>query len=479
MPSTASERTLVADLFPGNCWSRNASSLSTEISAAHALLAKAERLLWEGVRPAAATAILAPRSATLWDDLCTLFDNTCIFGKRGNRTRENRGAFGRCCFIPSNIMDSTNSDQAIRTVDYLAEVYGDYHALAQVHHEPVTWIDETALLSNTNKSALDALSSLVLTEPNIPAATVEPVLDWVNAGGHLVVICAAGVLDEYNTPNPKLWQGLGLIEGGGGSTLPEDYANWAPASRMNVHVAGELILAANGTGSADYAGLDVTAYGRRCMPGLPNDTGSIRHTTKVEAEVKDVTVLATFSDGATAVSLKHLGQGSVIYFAWLPGVSHLAAMQPSARLAVPRAPDLISDASKWLAAAVGMRRRAAPARAAAAADVALVETPLLLSATGAVVTVLDWRPRGATWKAPLILNVTLPFAPTAVESALHGELHWVPAVVTAPPDIEAAGWYRGTVKVTAPPETHGADYISFAVGPHLPRRAAGDAAARL
>ena len=72
---------------------------------------------------------------------------------------------------------------------------------------------------------------------------------------------------------------------------------------------------------------------------------------------------------------------------------------------------------------------------------------------GAVVTLLDWRPHNAAWKpALLVLNVTLPFVPLSVESALHGALHWVP-VVPAP----GGGFYSGLVEVEAPPTTHGAD----------------------
>jgi hypothetical protein len=439
-------------MFPGNCWSANTSALAVEISDAHALLAKAERLLWEGVRPAASVAILAPRSATPWDDLCSLYDDTCIFGKRGNRSRENLGASGKCCFTPSNIMDSTNVDQTIRTVDYLAEVYGVYHALAQVHNTPTTWIDETAVVSNA--SAMQALSTLVMTEPNIPAATVAPILDWVHAGGNLVVVCAAGVLDEYNQPAPLLWQGLRLLKGGAGSTSPEDFSKWAPASRMNVHVAGELIIVANGTGSTpELTDLTVAAYGRRCVSGLPPIAAN-----------EDSTVLATFSDGTAAVSSTTVGHGSVVYFSWLPGVSHVAAMEPSSRLPVPRAPDLISDASKWLAAAVSLARNPTAPTAAAAANAPLVETPLLLSTYGAVVTVLDWRPHDATWKQTLVLNVTLPFAPQSVESALHGELHWAPIV-----PARGGGFYGGLVQVEAPPSAHGADFISF----HRPNAGGG------
>lgn len=434
----------------GNCWSKNTSSLAADIAAAHALLAKAEELLFLGRRPPASVAILAPRSATPWDDLCSLYDDTCIFGTRGNRTRENLGAFGKCCYTPGNIMDSTNADQQIRTVDYLAEVYGDYHALAQVHNIPVSWVDETAVATNAS-AAFRTLSTLVITEPNIPAAAVTPIIEFVRGGGHLVLICAAGALDEYNQPNPLLWQAMGLLHGDAGSTSPADYSSWAPASRMNIHVTGELSLAANGTGSAPgTADLTIAAYGRRCTSGLPS-----------EAAVPS-SVLGTFADGTTAVNSVAVGRGSVVHFAWLPGVSHLAAMEPSPRLPIPRTPEVISDASRWLAWAVSLGKRSYPPTSgtwAARVNVSLVETPLLLSEKGAVVTVLDWRPHNtATTQEPagLMLNVTLPFAPVSVKSALHNAaLQWVPQL----PVI--SGSYTGLVLVVAPPNTHGADFISF------------------
>lgn len=139
----------------GNCWARGNESLqlALQIQSAHLLLAKAEELLWSGQRPAAAVAILAPRSAQPWDDLCSLFDDTCLFGKRGYRTRKNLGAAGKCCHSPTSIMDCTNFNQAERTVDYMTEVFGTYHALAQVHNIPVDFVDETLLAYNTSKMA--------------------------------------------------------------------------------------------------------------------------------------------------------------------------------------------------------------------------------------------------------------------------------------------------------------------------------------
>ena len=156
--------------FPGNCWARGNDSLqlAPQIQTAHSLLAKAEELLWLGQRPAAAVAILAPRSAQPWDDLCTMFDDTCLFGKRANRTRKNLGAAGKCCKSPTNIMDCTNFNQAERTVDYMSEVFGTYHALVQVHNTAVEFIDETTLAHNRSK--MGQFSTVILVSSRVGSA---------------------------------------------------------------------------------------------------------------------------------------------------------------------------------------------------------------------------------------------------------------------------------------------------------------------
>ena len=69
-----------------------------------------------------------------------------------------------------------------------------------------------------------------------------------------------------------------------------------------------------------------------------------------------------------------------------------------------------------------------------------VETPMLLSSAGAVVTVLNWRDDVFSAQYPLEINVTLPFKPASVESVEHGPLTATPAV-GAPP---------GTVTVRVP-----------------------------
>ena len=90
------------------------------------------------------------------------------------------------------------------------------------------------------------------------------------------------------------------------------------------------------------------------------------------------------------------------------------------------------DASKWLAAAVELARN--PSRGGevtATVNAPLVETPILTSTHGAVVTILDWWPSGVLRDA-LTLMMTLPFALISAQSGSIGAhqkilLVWKPA----------------------------------------------------
>ena len=216
-----------------------------------------------------------------------------------------------------------------------------------------------------------------------------------------------------------------------------------------MHVAGEDVwgpsTVVNGSGLPPAHGdLAVKAFGRTCLAGA-DDGGS-------------GSVLATFTDGSTAVSMHKLGDGSVVRFSWWPGVSHSAAMYPGRDPPSGQArPTMLTDASRWLAVAVALARNPAQTAAATATvDVALVETPVLISSLGAVVTILDWRPAGAADRStPLLLNVTLPFSPNLVESASAGKLTWTPK------GPSSGSWHSGVVEVPPPSATHAADFVSF------------------
>lgn len=263
----------------------------------------------------------------------------------------------------------------------------------------------------------------------------------------MILSCAGAVLDEYNTPTPKVWQELGLLPTG---PTPTEFQSWAPASRMNVHVAGSDIWSAatvsNGSGLPPlYNNLEVRAFGRRCLGSREaQPAGSADSATDAE------TVLARFSDGSTAVSIRDLGRGSVVRFSWLPGVSHLSASAKPKGAPGSPAPSALTAAAQWLNEMVKLARNPAPP--VVTADVPLVETPILLSHLGAVVTVLDWRPSASRSKE-LVLNVTIPFQPHAIHSAQSGALTWQPQ------SYVAGNGHTGSVLLTTPRD--GADYVSF------------------
>jgi len=68
------------------------------MSRVHAMLAKADDLLWPGRKPQAQVAILQPRSSEVWD--------------------------------PLGVSDATNNDLNRLTVDYMAEIHDLYPAAA-------------------------------------------------------------------------------------------------------------------------------------------------------------------------------------------------------------------------------------------------------------------------------------------------------------------------------------------------------------
>ena len=149
------------------------------------------------------------------------------------------------------------------------------------------------------------------------------------------------------------------------------------------------------------------------------------------------------SSARACVSRREEGKGK--------GGKEPAASRLTRRPERTRAP----DAARWLAEMVELARHPAPQQTAVVTvDVPLVETPILLSSLGAVVTVLDWRPPTSR-SQELILNVTLPFEPHMVDSAQGGALAWQPHTDTP----VAGSWHTGSVVLTTPRD--GADYVSF------------------
>jgi hypothetical protein len=205
--------------FPGNCYSENAKVLR-KMAEAHAMIGKAEDLLWEGKRPRPQVAILAPRSAELWD--------------------------AKDIPIPNQIQDATNTNLNAATVDYMAEVYDLYLAL-QHANIPVDFADEDDL----SPDGLKPYRVVYVTEPNIPVEGQRGLAEWLRAGGTLVTVTGAGARDRYDEPCAVLSNATGVVE--------------EPRERMLVPSLDALPEAGKGTGRFG----DFTAIGPRGLLSAP------------------------------------------------------------------------------------------------------------------------------------------------------------------------------------------------------------------
>jgi hypothetical protein len=166
--------------FPGNCYSERAAVLP-QMAEAHRMIGAAEDVLWPGKPPRSEVAILAPRSAEMWD--------------------------AKEVVLPNQIQDATNNDLNRATVDYMAEVFDLYLAL-QHANIPVEFIDEDDL----SPQGLKPYRVLYVTEPNIPVEGQQGIVDWVRAGGTLATVSGAGQGDRYDEPCAVFCQAAGIQE---------------------------------------------------------------------------------------------------------------------------------------------------------------------------------------------------------------------------------------------------------------------------
>ena len=127
--------------------------LLVKLAEAHRMIGKAEDLLWPGKRPRAQVAILAPRSAELWDKTIS------------------------------------------PAPGYLAEEANVYRAL-QKANVPADFVEEDDL----SPKGLGSYKVLYVTEPNIPAEFQKGLLAWIQGGGTLAISQGAGAADRYNDP---------------------------------------------------------------------------------------------------------------------------------------------------------------------------------------------------------------------------------------------------------------------------------------
>src|SRR5262249_32786833 len=141
--------------FPGNTYSEIPHILP-KLAEAYRMIASAEEVLWPGREPSAQVAILAPRSAEMWDEADTTAKTT-------------------------QISDATNTNLNAHTVDYMAEL-ADLYLAFQHANVPVDFIDEDDLRPNI----LAHYRAVYLTEPDIPREDQERLEPGLKTVAHLL-----------------------------------------------------------------------------------------------------------------------------------------------------------------------------------------------------------------------------------------------------------------------------------------------------
>eukprot|EP01050_Picozoa_sp_SAG11_P008314 SAG11_NODE_725_length_7518_cov_3.706025_3_plen_365_part_00 len=318
---------------------------------------------------------------------------------------------------------SRSADMTEHASDYAAEVLGEYILLAIHANIQVDMLDEEMVLEPEN---LVPLKLLVITQPNVPDSAMVAVEAWVRGGGTLLTTSGAATADRLNDSSKILRNLTGIVE----KPRPRLNINYATdpnycccppctgtaAAPTTVLRPGDRAFPTAATGTISWPG-NCAAGGGSCrasdapLVGSFNAVG-IRSETEPKNERADasMTTLGTFSDGSAAVLRATVAKGATVHFNFLPGLSYIPNATNWGRLALPSEfPTTLRDALVAAATDAGVKP-------VVRCSEAFVETPLLLSQEGAVLTLLNWGDTVFSATSPLLLNITLPFEPKRVES---------------------------------------------------------------
>ena len=412
--------------FPINCYTENGqfARMVAEMAQGHNMIAEVEDVLWTARRQTAEIALLMPRSSELWD----------LWNKSNT---EASGQEFRCC---------RTSSMLAYAVDYNAEIFGLYTALAVDENIPVDIIDEDAL---SEPPVLNQYKVVIATEPNIPADGLRGLLAWTSNGGTLVTVSGAAAFDEYDVavrPDPKTgfippsqrqrW----FLHGDSTSARPAGGCTFEFRPDMNTS-ACEMI-----NGSALLPVPTFPAISRETPTDSPTTYAAANFTAFAVREsssplMQQMEKLAIFDDGSAALAWRQLGKGSHLHFPWLPGISYAYSRAIGSG-------QNYSGFERGLGALLRNVSEMSSVCKPTMVSERRVEAPLLLSPDkqSAIVALLDWRcdaswcqTNSSTDQQAVSVRVRLPFSVAHIRSATHGKLAATDCSKTAGTRCEEAG----------------------------------------
>lgn len=260
-------------------------------------------------------------------------------------------------------------------------------------------VDEDALAGDLKNYRV-----LYLADQHVNRAASKKIAEWVAAGGQLFATAGAGMFDEFHEPNRTLRDLLGIEP----TALDEP----ATADKNIVFEKQDLPWAEplDTVRELKVAGAANQAF----LAPMPVFGARSRFRT-----VGSLT-LAKFSDGAPAVALKSTGAGAAMYCGFLPGLSYFHPALPKRPADRNSAADslahFIPTAFDLRAVALVAWPAAGVARPVACSN-ALVETSVIGSAKGTVITLVNWS--GGPIKG-LMVTVAFPTPEGKAELASGG-----------------------------------------------------------
>ncbi|MFM2095958.1 MAG: hypothetical protein RIS70_3082, partial [Planctomycetota bacterium] len=246
---------------------------------------------------------------------------------------------------------------------YQQEIYGLHAALTHANY-PVDFIDDFGL--EAGDLAQRYYATVYVTAPNLSNAAQQKLLDWIQAGGTLVLYPGACAADQYNEPASLLRSHSGVQTADVPRIAPPHHTQAYRIPRSEITIQD----------SKD----------RNVLVGVAK-TYAISQTVALspsQSNAGGVEPIAKFADGGVAVAMKSVGRGRIVSLGYWPGVSYWLSPDRTDATRLPQA---------WSAE---MRAFATwPARIAKAprhvvVDVPGVEACLLESRHGLAVTLLNW-----------------------------------------------------------------------------------------